>query len=134
VFLAVAQGVPHPDDRGPWAVMLPWLTMVSSRTWLVLTIVRDVSLIGSLALSAQATILDSRFGDRRNGADAGDHARRFFYGSPGRTGSERGSALADLPKELEGFTSPRSATFISADDQAQFRGRDRRRVNRLNAD
>src|SRR5258708_2202244 len=54
-FVLLPKGFRIRDDRGPWAVMLPWLTMGFFSYLLVLTIVRDVSLIGSaLALSPQA--------------------------------------------------------------------------------
>src|SRR5882672_255861 len=53
-FWLLPKGFRIRDDRGAWAVMLPWLTMGFFSYLLVLTIVRDVSLIGSLALSARA--------------------------------------------------------------------------------
>src|SRR5260221_8148587 len=53
-FWLLPKGFRIRDDRGAWAVMLPWLTMGFFSYLLILTIVRDVSLIGSLALSAQA--------------------------------------------------------------------------------
>src|SRR6267378_6510880 len=54
-FWFLPKGFRIRDDRGPWAVMLPWLTMGFFSYLLVLTILRDVSLIGSvLAFSAQA--------------------------------------------------------------------------------
>src|SRR5439155_3935364 len=53
-FWLLPKGFRIRGDHGPWAVMLPWLTMGFFSYLLVLTIFRDVSLIVSaLALSAQ---------------------------------------------------------------------------------
>src|SRR6266853_62515 len=53
-FVLLPKGFRIQDDRGAWAVMLPWLTMGFFSYLLVLTLVRDVSLIASvLALSPQ---------------------------------------------------------------------------------
>jgi len=54
-FCLLPKGFRIRDDNGPWAVMLPWLTMGFFSWLLVLTIFRDVSLIASvLALSEEA--------------------------------------------------------------------------------
>src|SRR3989442_15959018 len=54
-FWLLPKGFRIRDDRGPWAVMLPWLTMGFFSWLLVLTAARDVSLIASaLALSQEA--------------------------------------------------------------------------------
>ena len=54
-FVLLPKGFRIRDDRGPWAVMLPWLTMGFFSWLLVLTLLRDVSLIASaLALSQEA--------------------------------------------------------------------------------
>src|SRR5258708_14663403 len=54
-FWLLPKGFRIRDDRGPWAVMLPWLTMGFFSWLLVLTVARDVSLIASpLALSQDA--------------------------------------------------------------------------------
>src|SRR5437660_9716875 len=53
-FWLLPKGFRIRDDRGAWAVMLPWLTMGFFSYLLVLTLLRDVSLIASaLALSPQ---------------------------------------------------------------------------------
>ncbi len=53
-FWLLPKGFRIRGDRGAWAVMLPWLTMGFFSYLLVLTILRDLSLIPSvLALSAQ---------------------------------------------------------------------------------
>src|SRR5216683_1426811 len=53
-FWLLPKGFRIRDDRGAWAVMLPWLTMGFFSWLLVLTLFRDVSLIVSaLALSPQ---------------------------------------------------------------------------------
>src|SRR5882672_9616579 len=52
-FWLLPKGFRIRDDRGPWAVMLPWLAMGFFSYLLVLTILRDVSLIASLALSSE---------------------------------------------------------------------------------
>jgi len=54
-FWLLPKGFRIRDDRGAWAVMLPWLTMGFFSWLLVLTILRDASVIASaLALSPQA--------------------------------------------------------------------------------
>ncbi len=54
-FWLLPKGFRIRDDRGPWAVMLPWLTMGFFSWLLVLTLARDVSLVASaLALSREA--------------------------------------------------------------------------------
>src|SRR5258706_1541248 len=54
-FWLLPKGFRIRDDPGPWAVMLPCLTMGFFSYLLVLTIFRDVTLIASaLALSSQA--------------------------------------------------------------------------------
>ena len=53
-FWLLPKGFRIRDDRGAWAVMLPWLTMGFFSWLLVLTLARDASLIASaLALSPQ---------------------------------------------------------------------------------
>src|SRR5882672_3916392 len=46
-FWLLPKGFRIRDDRGTWAVMLPWLTMGFFSYLLVLTILRDVTLIAS---------------------------------------------------------------------------------------
>src|SRR2546422_10665694 len=46
-FWLLPKGFRIRDDRGPWAVMLPWVTMGFFSWLLVLTILRDLSLIAS---------------------------------------------------------------------------------------
>ena len=54
-FWLLPKGFRIREDARPWAVMLPWLTMGFFSWLLVLTLVRDVSLIASvLALSQEA--------------------------------------------------------------------------------
>ena len=48
------------DDRGPWAVLLPWLVAGFFSWLLVLTVARDVSLLGS------ALALTPRIGSQRS--------------------------------------------------------------------
>src|SRR5258708_9441584 len=54
-FWLLPKGFRIRDDRGAWAVMLPWLTTGFFAWLLVLTVFRDVSLlVSAFALSAQA--------------------------------------------------------------------------------
>jgi predicted MPP superfamily phosphohydrolase len=111
VFLALCfwllpKGFRIRDDRGAWAVMLPWLTMGFFSYLLVLTVFRDVSLIASaLALSPQ--VHESWIRISAIGVMTLTPAFTLVgYFMARRTPPVVNVELplADLPKELEGFT------------------------------
>src|SRR6266571_2569220 len=105
-FWLLPKGFRIRDDRGAWAVMLPWLTMGFFSYLLVLTLVRDVSLIPSaLALSAQAH--ESWIRISAIGVMALTPAITlvgFFMARRTAPVVDVEVPLAGLPKELEGFT------------------------------
>src|SRR6266576_655461 len=135
-FWFLPKGFRIRDDRGPWAVMLPWLTMGFFSYLLVLTIVRDVSLIGSLALSAQAH--ESWIRISAIGVMALTPAITLVgFLMARRTASVANVEvpLADLPKELEGFTIAQiSDIHIGQTIKRNFVAAIVDRVNRLQAD
>ena len=105
-FWLLPKGFRIRDDRGPWAVMLPWLTMGFFSYLLVLTIVRDVSLIASaLALSEEAH--ESWIRISAIGVMALTTVITlvgFFMARRVAPVVNVDVPLAGLPKELEGFT------------------------------
>ncbi len=105
-FWFLPKGFRIRDDRGPWAVMLPWLTMGFFSYLLVLTLVRDVSLIATaLALSPEAH--ESWIGISAIGVMALTPAITlvgFFMARRTAPVVNVEVPLANLPKELEGFT------------------------------
>ncbi len=105
-FWFLPKGFRIRDDRGPWAVMLPWLTMGFFSYLLVLTIVRDMTLIASaLALSPQAHeswIRISAIGVMA--LTAAITLVGFFMARRTAPVVNVEVPLANLPKELEGFT------------------------------
>src|SRR2546422_8406373 len=105
-FWLLPKGFRIRDDRGPLAVMLPWLTMGFFSWLLVLTLVRDVSLIASaLALSQEAH--ESWIRISAIGVMALTPAITlvgFFMARRVAPVVNVKVPLAGLPKELEGFT------------------------------
>jgi predicted MPP superfamily phosphohydrolase len=105
-FWLLPKGFRIRDDRGPWAVMLPWLTMGFFSYLLVLTLLRDVSLIASaLALSPQAH--ESWIRISAMGVMALTPAITLVGFVMARRVAPVVNVnvpLAGLPKELEGFT------------------------------
>ena len=105
-FWLLPKGFRIRDDRGAWAVMLPWLTMGFFSWLLVLTLFRDVSLIASaLALSPQvheswiriSAIVVMAFTPAITLVG-------FFMARRVAPVVNVSVPLAGLPKELEGFT------------------------------
>jgi predicted MPP superfamily phosphohydrolase len=135
-FCLLPKGFRIRDDRGPWAVMLPWLTMGFFSYLLILTIVRDVSLIGSLALSAQAH--ESWIRISAIGVMALTLAITligFFMARRVAPVVNVEVPLANLPKELEGFTIAQiSDIHIGQTIKRNFVEAIVDRVNRLKAD
>jgi predicted MPP superfamily phosphohydrolase len=135
-FWLLPKGFRIRDDRGPWAVMLPWLTMGFFSYLLVLTLFRDVSLIGSLALSAQAH--ESWVRISAIGVMALAPAITlvgFFMARRVAPVVNVEVPLANLPKELEGFTIAQiSDIHIGQTIKRNFVAAIVDRVNRLNAD
>ena len=105
-FWLLPKGFRIQDDRGAWAVMLPWLTMGFFSYLLVLTIFRDVTLIASaLALSPQAH--ESWIRVSAIGVMALTPAITlvgFFMARRVAPVVNVNVPLTNLPKELEGFT------------------------------
>jgi predicted MPP superfamily phosphohydrolase len=105
-FWFLPKGFRIRDDRGAWAVMLPWLTMGFFSYLLVLTILRDVTLIASvLALSPQAHeswIRISAIGVMA--LTAAITLVGFFMARRVAPIVNVDVPFANLPKELEGFT------------------------------
>ena len=105
-FWLLPKGFRIRDDHGPWAVMLPWLTMGFFSWLLVLTVLRDVSLIASaLALSQEAH--ESWIRISAIGVTALTPAITligFFIARRVAPVVNVKVPLAGLPKELEGFT------------------------------
>src|SRR3989442_4065921 len=136
-FSLLPKGFRIRDDRGPWAVMLPWLTMGFFSWLLVLTILRDLSLIASaLALSPQAheswirisailvmalTLAITLVG--------------FFMARRVAPVVNVKVPLAGLPKELEGFTIAQISDIHAGQTiKRKFVEGIVDRVNRLHAD
>jgi uncharacterized protein len=94
------------EDRGPWAVLLPWLTAGFFSWLLILTLLRDLSLLASaLALSPQA------HGSWTRVSAIGVMALTpaitlagFFMARRTAPVVEVKVPLAGLPRALEGFT------------------------------
>src|SRR6266853_1981044 len=105
-FWLLPKGFRIRDDRGAWAVMLPWLTMGFFSYLLVLTILRDVSLIASvLALSTQAREDWIRISAIAVMAlTPAITLVGFFMARRVAPVVNVNVPLAGLPKELEGFT------------------------------
>jgi predicted MPP superfamily phosphohydrolase len=136
-FWLLPKGFRIRDDHGTWAVMLPWLTMGFFSYLLVLTIVRDVTLIASvLALSPQAH--ESWIRISAIGVMALTPAITlvgFFMARRVAPVVNVEVPLADLPKELEGFTIAQiSDIHIGQTIKRNFVAAIVDRVNRLNAD
>src|SRR5258707_789423 len=136
-FWLLPKGFRIRDDRGAWAVMLPWLTMGFFSYLLVLTIFRDVTLIASaLALSSQAHeswIRISAIGVMA--LTAAITLIGFFMARRTAPVVKVDVPLADLPKELEGFTIAQiSDIHIGQTIKRNFVAAIVDRVNRLQAD
>ncbi|HVQ62330.1 MAG TPA: metallophosphoesterase [Burkholderiales bacterium] len=125
------------DDRGPWAVLLPWLVAGFFSWLLVLTVARDVSLLGSaLALTPQA--YDSWSRVSALGVMALTPAITligFFMARRAAPVNNVDVPLAGLPKELEGFTIAQiSDIHVGATIKRNFVDAIVDRVNGLHAD
>ena len=105
-FWLLPKGFRIREDRGAWAVMLPWLTMGFFSYLLVLTLLRDVSLIASaLALSPQAYESWIRISAIAVMAlTLAITLVGFFMARRVAPVVNVKVPLAGLPKELEGFT------------------------------
>ena len=105
-FWLLPKGFRIRDHRGPWAMMLPWLTMGFFSYLLVLTLFRDVSLIASgLVLSSQAHgswIRISAIGVMALASVI--TLIGFFMARRVAPVVKVKVPLAGLPRELEGFT------------------------------
>src|SRR5437870_6568563 len=136
-FWLLPKGFRIRDDRGPWAVMLPWLTMGFFSYLLVLTILRDVSLIASaLALSPQEH--ESWIRISAIGVMALTPAITlvgFFMARRVAPVVNVSVPLAGLPKGLEGFTIAQiSDIHVGQTIKRNFVAAIVDRVNRLKAD
>jgi predicted MPP superfamily phosphohydrolase len=136
-FWLLPRGFRIRDDRGAWAVMLPWLTAGFFSWLLVLTIFRDVSLIASaLALSTQAH--ESWIRISAIGVMALTPAitlAGFFMARRTAPVVDVEVPLANLPKELEGFTIAQiSDIHVGQTIKRNFVDAIVDRVNRLQAD
>ncbi len=136
-FALLPKGFRIRDDRGAWAVMLPWLTMGFFSWLLVLTILRDASLIGSaLALSAQAHESWIRISAIAVMAlTPAITLIGFFMARRTAPVVNVDVPLAGLPKELEGFTIAQiSDIHVGQTIKRNFVEAIVDRVNRLEAD
>jgi predicted MPP superfamily phosphohydrolase len=136
-FWLLPRGFRIRDDRGAWAVMLPWLTAGFFSWLLVLTIFRDVSLIASaLALSTQAH--ESWIRISAIGVMALTPVitlAGFFMARRTAPVVDVDVPLANLPKELEGFTIAQiSDIHVGQTIKRNFVDAIVDRVNRLQAD
>jgi predicted MPP superfamily phosphohydrolase len=136
-FWLLPRGFRIRDDRGAWAVMLPWLTAGFFSWLLVLTIFRDVSLIASaLALSTQAH--ESWIRISAIGVMALTPVitlAGFFMARRTAPVVDVEVPLANLPKELEGFTIAQiSDIHVGQTIKRNFVDAIVDRVNRLQAD
>jgi predicted MPP superfamily phosphohydrolase len=125
------------DDRGPWAVLLPWLAAGFFSWLLVLTAVRDVSLlVSALALSPQLHESWIRFS--AIGVMALTPAITlvgFFMARRVAPVVDVEVPLAGLPKALEGFTIAQiSDIHVGATIKRNFVDAIVDRVNGLHAD
>jgi hypothetical protein len=125
------------DDRGPWAVMLPWVAAGFFSWLLVLTLARDVSLlVSAVALSPQA------HGSWIRGSAIGVMALvpaitliGFFIARRVAPVVEVDVRLAGLARELEGFTIAQiSDIHVGATIKRDFVSAIVDRVNGLEAD
>jgi predicted MPP superfamily phosphohydrolase len=136
-FALLPKGFRIRDDRGAWAVMLPWLTMGFFSYLLVLTIFRDVSLlVSAFALSPQAHESWIRISAIGVMALAPTITLvGFFMARRTAPVVNVEVPLADLPKELEGFTIVQiSDIHIGQTIKRNFVAAIVERVNRLEAD
>jgi predicted MPP superfamily phosphohydrolase len=136
-FWLLPKGFRIQDDRGPWAVMLPWLTMGFFSWLLVLTLVRDVGLIASaLALSPQ--VHESWIRISAIVVMALTPAITlvgFFMARRVAPVVDVEVPIAGLPKELEGFTIAQiSDIHVGQTIKRNFVAAIVDRVNRLEAD
>jgi predicted MPP superfamily phosphohydrolase len=125
------------DDRGPWAALLPWLAAGFFSWLLVLTILRDASLLASvLALSLQLHEWWTRIS--AIGVMALTPAITligFFMARRTAPVLNVTVPLAGLPRELEGFTIAQiSDLHIGPTIKRNFVATVVDRVNLLNAD
>jgi len=136
-FWLLPKGFRIRDDRGPWAVMLPWLTMGFFSYLLVLTILRDVSLIASvLALSEEAHESWIRISAIAvMSVTPAITLVGFFMARRVAPVVNVNVPLAGLPKELEGFTIAQiSDIHVGQTIKRNFVAAIVDRVNRLQAD
>ena len=136
-FWLLPKGFRIRDDRGAWALMLPWLTMGFFSYLLVLTLLRDVSLIASaLGLSPEAH--ESWFRISAIGVMALTPAITlvgFFMARRVAPVVNVKVPLAGLPKELEGFTIAQISDIHAGQTiKRNFVAAIVDRVNRLQAD
>jgi len=125
------------EDRGPWAVLLPWLAAGFFSWLLVLTVLRDVSLIASaLALSPQAHESWTRASAIVVMALTPAITLIGFYMARRVAPVVNVQVpLAGLPKELEGFTIAQiSDIHVGATIKRNFVAAIVDRVNLLHAD
>ncbi|TMG90916.1 MAG: metallophosphoesterase [Betaproteobacteria bacterium] len=123
-FWLLPKGFRIRDDRGPWAVMLPWLTMGFFSYLLVLTIFRDaheswirISATAVMALTPAITLVG------------------FFMARRVAPVVNVSVPLAGLPKELEGFTIAQITDIhVGQTIKRNFVAAIVDRVNRLQAD
>jgi len=125
------------DDRGPWAVLLPWLAAGFFSWLLVLTVVRDLSLlVSALALSPQLD--ESWIRASAIGIMALTPAITlvgFFMARRVAPVVDVEVPLAGLPKALEGFTIAQiSDIHVGATIKRDFVDAIVDRVNGLHAD
>jgi hypothetical protein len=136
-FWLLPKGFRISDDRGLWAVLLPWLAAGFFSWLLVLTLARDLSLlVSALALSAQAH--ESWIRISAIGVMALTPlitAVGFFMARRVAPVVEVTVPLAGLPKELEGFTIAQiSDLHVGPTIKRNFVTAIVERVNRLKAD
>ena len=124
------------DDRGPWAVLLPWLAAGFFSWLLVLTVLRDVSLLPALTLTPE--LHDSWMRISAIGVMALTPAITlvgFFMARRVAPVVDVEVPLAGLPKELEGFTIAQiSDIHVGATIKRDFVEAIVDRVNQLRAD
>jgi len=136
-FWLLPKGFRIRDERGPWAVMLPWLAMGFFSWLLVLTLLRDVSLVASvLALSPQARESWIRISATTVMAlTPAITLVGFFMARRVAPVVNVNVPLAGLPKELEGFTIAQiSDIHVGQTIKRNFVAAIVDRVNRLQAD
>jgi predicted MPP superfamily phosphohydrolase len=136
-FWLFPKGFRIADDRGLWAVLLPWLATGFFSWLLVLTVLRDASLLVSvLALSPE---LDASW-TRASALGVmvltpAITLAGFFMARRTAPVVDVTVALAGLPRELEGFTIAQiSDLHIGPTIKRDFVDAIVDRVNRLNAD